>query len=189
MDATLASSALHVASAEASLQQLEDGLDTSGSVDEESLHQILAATSQLHAAFRFIDELESGIAAASELIEATERRLEVAERGEALPESLAQLPPPMFTAHQFIRRIRKHEHPAPPELPELKVLPPSRSSAVAAQAQHSTSATGLMGVDALLGTAADEVQRLARTAASRAAPIADRAIDGALTLIKSWQPP
>ena len=114
----------HVASAKASLLQLEDLQDDG--VDA-SLQRILSAASELQAAFEFIDTLEHSVNAAGDLVEATERRLNVLERGEALPESIAQLPPPMFAATQFARQLRRREKAPPLDLPELVVLPPSQA--------------------------------------------------------------
>ena len=119
--------ASHVAAVQSALQRLEQELqDDSEDVVEGALGRLETATVHLRDAFAFIDALSHGVAAASDLVEATERRLEALERGEALPDSLAQLPPAMFTAHQYVQQIRRREQPPPPELPELILLPPSR---------------------------------------------------------------
>ena len=130
----------HVAAARASLMQIEDQLDVDDA--QEALHKIVSTADELQSVFEFIDALERSVASAGELVEATERRLEVLERGEPLPDSLAQLPPPMFNAHQFTRQLRRREKAAPLDLPELVVLAPSRSSRGATQGAGAGMAAG-----------------------------------------------
>ena len=101
-------------------------------------------------------------------MEATERRLETLERAEQLPPPLAQLPPVQFEAHQFTQQLRRRELTAPPELPELELLPPSRA------AQGGSAASGALPADLehlerAARAAADDLERKARDAAARAA--------------------
>ena len=133
------------ASASSSLDRIEAQLGsleavgtplTDGNLGEGAAALALVAESaaELQAAYAFIDQLAESVAAAGLLVEATERRLEVLERGEKLPESIASLPPPMFTNHQFTRQIRRRERAAPPDLPELTLLPPSQAASAFANA-------------------------------------------------------
>lgn len=145
------------ASASSSLDRIEAQLGsleavgtplTDGNLGEGAAALALVAESaaELQAAYAFIDQLAESVAAAGLLVEATERRLEVLERGEKLPESIASLPPPMFTNHQFTRQIRRRERAAPPDLPELTLLPPSQAaSALANAANTSCSGAGAGG--------------------------------------------
>jgi hypothetical protein len=130
------------------------------------------AASELRAAYAFIDELEASVAAAGLLVEATERRLEALERNEPLPDSLATLPPAMFTNRQFTRQVRRGERIAPPDLPELTLLPPSRHATSTAASGRLTSAspaggTSTNAADELLDGAL-ELKKIASSAASRA---------------------
>ena len=125
--AVLQPCAAHVASASDSLRCLEQRLADRASLDSDvaaATTLVVDAATELRAAFAFIDQLEESVASASLLIEATERRLAVYERGERLPESLLSLPPAMLTHHQFLRQLQRREcHPLP-DLPELTMLPP-----------------------------------------------------------------
>jgi hypothetical protein len=120
---------LQVQAASQSLESIEQQL-RSGALDEgaAALKLVADSAAELKACYAFIDQLEESVNSAGLLVEATERRLEVLERGERLPASLASLPPPMFTNHQFTRQIRRRERTAPPDLPELSLLPRSRSA-------------------------------------------------------------
>lgn len=120
---------LQVQAASQSLESIESQLK-SGALDEgaAALKLVADSAAELKACYAFIDQLEESVNSAGLLVEATERRLEVLERGERLPASLVSLPPPMFTNHQFTRQIRRRERTAPPDLPELSLLPRSRSS-------------------------------------------------------------
>jgi hypothetical protein len=151
----------HVAVAKASLLHLEDQLDDGDA--EQSLKRILAATAELQLAFEFIDALELGVASAGDLVEATERRLNTLELGEPLPDSLAQLPPPTFSASQFSRQLRRREKAATLDLPELVLLPPSDSAGGGQRPR--TSVEGL-------ATAAEQVATVAAAAAAVAAAAA-----------------
>lgn len=151
--------AAHVAAANAALQRLEAELDSAESDGTAAaMDAVNDATAELRAAFAFIDQLEESVKAAGLLVEATERRLEVFERGERLPDSLATLPPAMFTNHQFTRQVRRREKAPPPDLPELTLLPPTRAETeVAARA-----ATAAEQPDwAPLPAEVDELQRIA----------------------------
>lgn len=176
----------HVAAARASLTKLEQELD--GSPDSDAaLRQLIAAAADLRTAFAFVDELEEGVARASDLVEATERRLEVFERGETLPDELSRLPPAMFTSHQFIRQIQRKECDTAPELPELVLLPPSRRSTGSA-AQAAASVEGMISnakdeATVLLGTAVEKGQQLERFARSGLSA----AMGGARTLLTRLQ--
>ena len=163
--------AAHVASAHESLRRLEEELEANADEPEAVLRQLLTATLQLRDAFEVIDALSDGVSHAAALVEATERRLQVLERGDSLPPTLANLPPAIFSASQFARQVRRREPPELPQLPELSMLPPSPSHA-RAHARPSGSPS-VPSVDHLLENAADEVHRLARTATSRAATALD----------------
>ena len=193
--------AAHVASATAALHRLEIELDRSGT-DAAALDAVTAAAEELRAAFAFVDQLEESVAAAGLLVEATERRLELLERGERLPDSLAQLPPAMFTNHQFTRQVRRREKVAPPDLPELQLLPPSRaqeSAAAAARGADANAALPASGaamsadeLQKLAASKADELQRLAASSIASAkeqAPqllaAAERARERARTLLNN----
>ena len=152
----------HVAVAKASLLHLEDQLDDGDA--EQSLKRILAATAELQLAFEFIDALELGVASAGDLVEATERRLNTLELGEPLPDSLAQLPPPTFSASQFSRQLRRREKAATLDLPELVLLPPSDSAGGGQRPRTS---------------AAEQVAFVAATAAAAAAVAAPKSVDEA----------
>ena len=131
-----------ISAANAALDRLEqnlEGADTNAIASDGSTRPAAAA------AFAFADQLEESVAAAGLLVEATERRLEVFERGETLPESLAQLPPAMFTTHQFTRQVRRREKAAQPDLPELALPPPSRAEERAKASASSTSAPSSNG--------------------------------------------
>ena len=159
----------HVAVAKASLLHLEDQLDDGDA--EQSLKRILAATAELQSAFEFIDALELGVASAGDLVEATERRLNTLELGEPLPDSLAQLPPPTFSASQFSRQLRRREKAATLDLPELVLLPPSDSAGGGQRPR--TSVEGI-------ATAAEQV---ATVAAAAAAP---KSVDEAKALASAF---
>ena len=89
---------LQVQSAMQSLERVEQQL-RSGTLDEgaAALKLVTYSAAELKACYAFIDQLEQSVHSAGLLVEATERRLEVLERGERLPEEIANLPPPMFT--------------------------------------------------------------------------------------------
>lgn len=140
---------LQVQSAMQSLERVEQQL-RSGTLDEgaAALKLVTYSAAELKACYAFIDQLEQSVHSAGLLVEATERRLEVLEGGERLPEEIANLPPPMFTNHQFTRQIRRREHVAPPDLPELNLLPRSRSTS-ATSANLLRVATGGGGVSGM----------------------------------------
>lgn len=169
--ATLAPCAAHIAASNAALDRLEMELEEHTDAGTASaLEAVNDAATELRAAFAFVDQLEESISAAGLLVEATERRLEVLERGERLPDSLAQLPPALFTNHQFTRQVRRREKPATPDLPELTLLPPSRAEA---SRQHDgASVAGVAGASLPAAMSADELQRLA---ASKAAELQSKA--------------
>ena len=175
--ASLAPCFLHVAAAKASLSQLEEQLDV-GDDTQTALRQVNEAAAELQDAFAFIDQIEHSVAAAALLVEATERRLEALERGEQLPESLAQLSPAIFDAHQFSRSIARQERGAPPHLPELSLLPPSRAGiadmnngAARAPASGATNARA----DELLEGAAGLASQVREAAASQVSHVRERA--------------
>ena len=165
--------ATHVASATAALHRLESELDRSGT-DDDALDAVTAAADELRAAFAFVDQLEESVAAAGLLVEATERRLELLERGERLPDSLAQLPPAMFTNHQFTRQVRRREKVVPPDLPELQLLPPSRAEAAATAANAADPNASLPA-----SMSADELQKLAAIKADELKELAASSIASA----------
>ena len=162
----------HISAANAALDRLEQNLE-GADTNAIALDAVNEAAGELRAAFAFVDQLEESVAAAGLLVEATERRLEVFERGETLPESLAQLPPAMFTTHQFTRQVRRREKAAQPDLPELALLPPSRAEERAKASASSTSApssngahptpaaAAAAGLNAELRESAEELQRIA----------------------------
>jgi len=168
--AVLEPCATHIAAANAALARLEaelEGAENDGTAA--ALDAVNDAAAELRAAFAFIDQLEESVAAAGLLVEATERRLEVFERGERLPDSLATLPPAMFTNHQFTRQVRRREKAAPPDLPELTLLPPSRAETAEAER---AAAAAVVPEWAPLPPEVDELQRIAEAAAATAATAA-----------------
>ena len=182
----------HVAVAKASLVHLEEQLDDGNA--EQSLKRILAATAELQSAFEFIDALELGVASAGDLVEATERRLNTLELGEPLPDSLAQLPPPTFSASQFSRQL---------DLPELVLLPPS-DSAGGGQRPRTSAAEQVAFVAATAAAAAaaaavaapksvdeariraEQVASAAASAAAAAAAAAPKSVDEAKALASAF---
>ena len=190
----------HVAVAKASLLHLEEQLDDGNA--EQSLKRILAATAELQSAFEFIDALELGVASAGDLVEATERRLNTLEV-EPLPDSLAQLPPPTFSASQFSRQLRRREKAATLDLPELVLLPPS-DSAGGGQRPRTSAAEQVAFVAATAAAAAaaaavaapksvdeariraEQVASAAASAAAAAAAAAPKSVDEAKALASAF---
>ncbi len=181
MSATLACAT----SAHASLDALEEQL-ASLNAGEDTANELIDTTERLEAAFAFVEVLEHNVEAAAALVEATGRRLEALERCERLPAELEQLSPAMFSAHQFVRQVKRRERPAPPELPELSVLPPCRPIV----RQPSSSARAVASIDDLVSGAA-EVEKAARERASQAlaaaTPYATRAATGARNMLSMLQ--
>ena len=176
--AVLQPCAAHVASASDSLRCLEQRLADRASLDSDvaaATTLVVDAATELRAAFAFIDQLEESVASASLLIEATERRLAVYERGERLPESLLSLPPAMLTHHQFLRQLQRREcHPLP-DLPELTMLPPpstrpsepwpAAAAAAAAAAAVTAASTAAAAATAAATAAASAAGGVATTSA------------------------
>ena len=183
---------------------------------EEALQQVLDAAAELRDAFAFVDELEHRVDEAASLVEATDRRLGAFERGERLPESIAQLPPAQFSVHQFTRQLRRRERGPALELPELSALPPADAffevpsepaSEAFADEASSSSAAELAELERLARTAAADAREAianaaaataarpdvaaavsaAATAADQARSAAATAADGAFSLFKRLQ--
>lgn len=162
---------------------------------EEALQQIEAAAVELQEAFAFIDLLEQKVQEAAMLVEATDRRLSVIERGEQLPESIAHLPPAQFSMHLFMRQLRRKEHGGHLELPELSALPPVESTF----GDHQRTAERASDIDdrdrsnfdrfarAATGDVRKAASNVAATAADQARTAAISAANGARTFYKRLQ--
>eukprot|EP00966_Prymnesium_polylepis_P011404 262799-Prymnesium_polylepis.1 len=202
-----------LSSVSASLAELAMVADEAPSraATEDALQQVLDAAAELREAFAFVDELEHRVDEAASLVEATDRRLGALERGQSLPESIAQLPPAQFSVHQFSRQLRRRERGPDLELPELSALPPAdvfveRPATDAAEASAGNAAE-LAELERLARTAATDARAAiasaaaataarpdvaaavsaAATAADQARSAAANAADGARTLFKRLQ--
>ena len=178
-----------VAAVSASLAALTAEVDAlPGMMDvDNALRRVLEAGAELRDAYSFIEELEHGVASAEALVDATDRRLTVVERGERLPEAVAQLPPAQFSAHQFARQLRRRQRAPAPELPELSLLPPVPATATRAQpAAQAQLAGGAPEVPIELPSA-EELEQLARRAAASAGSVAASASTSARRLLHRLQ--
>ncbi|KAL1515053.1 hypothetical protein AB1Y20_004118 [Prymnesium parvum] len=177
------------------LAQLATEIDAmpSGAASHHALQQLAAAAGELREAFAFIDSLELRVAEAELLVEATDRRLGVLERGECLPDAIAQLPPAQFSAHLFCRQLRRREVGSRLELPELSALPPAELARPPHAAPEPSRATELelAELERRARVAALEAREAAlsaaATAAGQARTAAATAADGARTLFKRLQ--